>query len=52
MRDAIADITYDGVCDDYRGEPSQSLNHKLVAVSFAGEKVTAEETYELDDYQP
>ena len=49
VRDAIADITYDGVCDDYRGEPSQSLNHKLVAVSFAGEEVAVEETYELDD---
>jgi branched-chain amino acid transport system substrate-binding protein len=50
VRDAIAGISYDGVCDDYRGEPSQGLNHKLVAVSFAGEQVTAQETYELDDY--
>lgn len=52
VRDAIAGIAYDGVCDDYRGEPSQALNHKLVAVSFAGEEVAVEETYELDDYQP
>jgi branched-chain amino acid transport system substrate-binding protein len=52
VREAIAEITYDGVCDDYRGEPSQALNHKLVAVSFAGEEVAVEETYELDDYQP
>ena len=52
VRDAIADISYDGVCDDYRGEPSQSLNHKVVAVSFADEKVAVEETYDLDDYQP
>ena len=50
VRDAIAEISYDGVCDDYRGEPSQGLNHKLVAVSFADEKVNAEETYELDDH--
>lgn len=50
VRDAIAEISHDGVCDDYRGEPSQGLNHKLVAVSFAGEQVAAEETYELDDY--
>jgi len=50
VRDAIAEISYDGVCDDYRGEPSQGLNHKLVAVSFAGERISAEETYELDDY--
>lgn len=50
VRDAIAEISYDGVCDDYRGESSQGLNHKLVAVSFAGEQVSAEETYELEDY--
>jgi branched-chain amino acid transport system substrate-binding protein len=50
VRDAIAEISYDGVCDDYRGEPSQGLNHKVVAVSFAGEQVSAEETYELEDY--
>jgi branched-chain amino acid transport system substrate-binding protein len=52
VRDAIAETDYEGVCDSFRGEPSQGLNHKLVAVSFAGEEITAEETYELDDYQP
>jgi branched-chain amino acid transport system substrate-binding protein len=52
VRDAIAEIKYDGVCDSYRGEPTQALNHKLVAVSFAGEKVAVKETYELDDYKP
>lgn len=52
VREAIAETDYEGVCDAYRGEPSQGLNHKLVAVSFAGEQVTAEETYELDDYKP
>jgi branched-chain amino acid transport system substrate-binding protein len=50
VRDAIAGISYDGVCDEYRGEPSQGLNHKVVAVSFADEKVTAEQVYELEDY--
>jgi branched-chain amino acid transport system substrate-binding protein len=52
VRDAISEIEYEGVCDSYRGEPSQALNHKLVAVSFAGEEVAVKETYELDDYQP
>ena len=50
VRDAIAEISHDGVCDDYRGEPSQGLHHKLVAVSFAGEEVAVEETYALDDH--
>jgi branched-chain amino acid transport system substrate-binding protein len=52
VREAVADVEYQGVCDSYRGEPSQGLNHKLVAVSFAGEEVAVEQTYQLDDYQP
>jgi branched-chain amino acid transport system substrate-binding protein len=52
VREAIAEIEYDGICTTYRGEPSQGLNHQLVAVSFDAEaQPTIEDTYELDDYE-
>jgi branched-chain amino acid transport system substrate-binding protein len=52
VRDALAEIEYDGMCSSYRGDPSQGLNHQLVAVSFNAEGQPAlEETYELDDYE-
>lgn len=51
VRDALAEISHDGVCTTYEGEPSQGLNHELVAVSYDGEQVVIEQTYELDDYE-
>jgi branched-chain amino acid transport system substrate-binding protein len=52
VRDALADIEYDGICTTYRGEPSQGLNHQLQAVSFNADAQPAiEDTYELDDYE-
>ncbi|HEY8528015.1 MAG TPA: ABC transporter substrate-binding protein [Acidimicrobiales bacterium] len=52
IRDALAEIEYEGVCTTYRGEPSQGLHHQLVGVSFDEEGQPAiEETYELDDYE-
>jgi branched-chain amino acid transport system substrate-binding protein len=52
VSDALTDIEYDGICTTYRGEPSQGLNHQLVAVSFNAEGQPAiEDTYELDDYE-
>jgi branched-chain amino acid transport system substrate-binding protein len=52
VRDALADIEYDGICTTYSGEPSQGLNHQLEAVSFNAEGQPAiEETYDLDDYE-
>jgi branched-chain amino acid transport system substrate-binding protein len=51
VRDALAEIEYDGICTTYRGEPSQGLNHQLEAVSFnADGRPAIEETYDLDDY--
>jgi branched-chain amino acid transport system substrate-binding protein len=52
VRDALAEVEYEGMCAPYRGEPSQGLNHQLVAVSFDAEAQPAlEETYALDDYE-
>jgi branched-chain amino acid transport system substrate-binding protein len=51
VRDALAEIEYDGICTTYRGEPSQGLNHQLQAVSFDADGQPAiEETFDLDDY--
>lgn len=50
IREALTDITYEGICDDYRGEPSQGLTHNVVAVSFAGEEISVVKEYEFEDY--
>jgi branched-chain amino acid transport system substrate-binding protein len=52
VRDALATITYDGICDSYHGEPSQGLIHHLVADTFDGtaKTVTVKKDYKLDDY--
>lgn len=49
VNEAMADVDWDGVCQDYFDGGTHALAHRMVVTSFAGGEITTEATYELDE---